>query len=94
MKKDRNCNMGIMPNYGGIIMPGGPMPMPGVMNYPMSGMTNVPGEQTILNNYGSSDTQNLTNKINSLEQRINRLENLVNNGTFSNNYNSSNYQMM
>lgn len=96
LKKDRNCMggySGMIPNYG--IMPGGVIPMPGVMNYPTSNFGNVPdGITNNLNSYGSSDFSNLSNKINSLEQRINRLENLVNNGSYSNNYNSSNYQMM
>ena len=85
MKKDRNCGMGVqrgmVPNYPGMYMPGGIIPMSG-MSYPSS---------STMNNYGSND---LSNRINSLEQRVNRLENLVNNGSYSNNYNSSNYQMM
>ena len=97
MKKDRNCGMGnyagMAPNYGGMVMPG-VFPMPGAMNYPLSGYENVPNSSTGLNSYGSPDLTNLSNKVNSLEQRINRLENLVNNGTYSNGYNSSNYQMM
>lgn len=104
MKKDRNCGMAVypqvVPNFGGAIMPGQMIPMPGVdggmMSYPSSGMMNVPSGSTTTtqNNYGSSDLNNLTNKVNSLEQRVNRLENLVNNGTYSNGYNSSNFQMM
>lgn len=96
MKKDRNCGMvGIVPNYGGV-MPGGVIPMPGMMNYPSFGMSNIPNGSTTntLNNYGSSDLSSLTNQVNSLEQRVSRLENLVNNGSYSNGYNSSNYQMM
>ena len=97
MKKDRNCGMGnyagMVPNYGGMVMPG-VFPMPGMIDYPISGFNNVPNNSTTLNNYGAGDLTNLSNKVNSLEQRINRLENLVNNGTYSNGYNSSNYQMM
>ncbi len=96
LKKDRNCmgGYGMAPNYG-MVMPGGVIPMPGVMNYPTSNFGNIPAGMTnTLNNYGSSDLSILSNKINSLEQRVNRLENLVNNGSYSNSYNSSNYQMM
>ncbi len=86
MKKDRNC-MGypvypqMIPNFNGMVMPGEMIPMPG--NY----MMNVPQTSN-----SSSDINTLTNQINSLEQRVRRLENIVNNGT--GNYNSSNYQMM
>ena len=99
MKKDRNCGMGVypgmMPDYGGMIMPGGVIPMPGVMNYPNSNFGNIPnGSTTTLNNYGSQDLSSITNQINTLEKRVSRLESLVNNGSYSSNYNSSNYQMM
>ena len=96
MKKDRNCGMaGMVPNYGGAIMPGGVIPMPGMVSYPNYGMTGVPNSTTnTLNNYGSSGLSSLTNQVNSLEQRVNRLENLVNNGSYSNGYNSTNYQIM
>lgn len=96
LKKDRNCGMGyagMVPNYGGMVMPGA-FPMPGMMSYPTSGFGNVPSSSTNLNNYGSQDYSSLSNQINSLEQRVSRLESLVNNGTYSNSYNSSNYQMM
>ena len=98
MKKDRNCGgypvyPQMVPSFGGMVMPGQmiPMPLNNMANYPSSGMMNVPGSTTTTtqNNYGTSDLSNLTSK-----QRVNRLENLVNNGTYSNNYNSSNYQMM
>lgn len=96
LKKDRNCGMGgyngMIPNYG-MVMPGGVIPMPGMMNYP--NFNSVPdGINGNYNNYNSSDLSSLSNKVNSLEQRVNRLENLVSNGTYSNSYNSSNYQMM
>ena len=91
MKKDRNwgmgMKMGLVPNYSGMVMPGGVIPMPGAA-YPTGGIPNS------LNNYGSTDLSTLSNQLNSLEQRVNRLENLVGNGSYSNNYNSSNYQMM
>lgn len=100
MKKDRNCGgypiyPQMVPSFGGMVMPGQMIPMQGGMiNYPNYGMMSVPGSSTTQNNYGTSDLSNLTNQVNSLEQRVNRLENLVSNGTYSNNYNSSNYQMM
>lgn len=78
MKKDRNCNMsvypGIMPAFGGMMYPGQ--------------MGGVPANMAYQDNY--SDYGNLNNKVNSLEQRVTRLENMMN-GT---NYNSNNYQMM
>ena len=89
MKKDRNCGMGaypsMMPGYGGMVMPGQMIPMPGVIDYPMASSSN---------NYSSSDLSSLSSRINNLEQRVSRLENYFNNGSYSNNYNSSNYQMM
>lgn len=97
MKKDRNCGgmpiyPNMVPNFGGVVMPGQMIPMQGsMMNMPMNDTFTTTTTQT---NYTSSDLNTLTNQINSLEQRVNRLENLVNNGTYSNNYNSSNYQMM
>lgn len=102
MKKDRNCGgypvyPQMVPSFGGVVMPSQMIPMPGgnMVNYP-SNMMNIPNSPstTTQNNYGYSDLNGITNQINSLEQRVSRLENLVNNGTYSNNYNSSNYQMM
>jgi len=84
LKKDRNC-MGVypqmMPSFNGMVMPGEMVPMPG--NY----MVNVPTQMP--NN--TSDISTLSNQLNSLEQRVRRLESIVNNGS---NYNSSNYQIM
>ncbi len=103
MKKDRNCGgypiyPQMIPSFGGMVMPDQMITMPGnnVMGYPNNGMMNVPGGSTttLQNNYGSSDLSNLTSQVSSLEQRVSRLENLVNNGTYSSNYNTSNYQMM
>ena len=93
MKKDRNCGMAIypnmVPNYGGMVMPGQMIPMPGG-NFG-SGM--MPPTTNTQNNYGT-DLSSITNQINSLEQRVSRLENLVNGTGYSTNYNSTNYQMM
>ena len=85
MKEDRNCgNYPVYPNfYGG--MPG-PLPMGGV-NMPM-GMIGEP-----YNNGGVSDT--LTNRLNSLEQRVANLENMINGSSYSTtSYNTTNYQVM
>jgi hypothetical protein len=86
MKKDRNCGMGI-PVYP--VMPGMAMPMP--MGSPMMG--NMPN-YNMSNSTLENQIQNLNNQINSLEQRVNSLETLVNQSVYSNNYNTSNYQMM
>ncbi len=89
MEKERDCTMNmypIMPNYGGMAMPGGMVPMGGMMD---GGM--MPNTQF---NYGSSDSNSLSSQITSLEQRVRRLENLVNGSNYSTNYNSNNYQMM
>ena len=76
----------MVPNFGNVGV-GQMVPMQGsIMNYPDGYL--------MQNNYGQFDLSNITNQINSLEQRVNRLENLVNNNSYSNNYNSSNYQMM
>ena len=71
----------MVPNFGGMVMPGEMIPMPG------SYMVNVPTQTS-----NGTDSSTLSSQINSLEQRVRRLETIVNNGT--NNYNSSNYQMM
>ena len=89
MKKDRNCGMNVypqmMPNYGGMIMPGQMIPMPGINN-------SIPYNMTT-QNYETSNSS-LSNQITSLEQRVRKLENIVNGSNYSANYNSSNYQMM
>lgn len=95
MKKDRDCGMGypvypqMVPNFGGMVMPGQMIPMPNNMNM---GMTNVP-LTSVQSTINSNDLNNLTNQVNNLEQRVTRLENMVNKNNY-NNYNSSNYQMM
>ncbi len=100
MKKDRNCG-GNYPVYSNMPMQMGPMqgmPMPtyGGMPMPMPMVGPMQGMQTeISSNYSNVESQinNLNNQINALEQRVSSLESLVNKG-FSNNYNTSNYQMM
>ena len=79
MRKDRNCGM-----------MGYPQIVPGMMPM-MPGYTNV--SDINYDNYDNNSIQRMNNRINSLEQRISKLESIVNNG-YSNNYNSSNYQMM
>ncbi len=93
MKKERDCGMAypvypqMVPNFGGMMMPGQMIPMPNNM-----GMTNVPltSVQSAIN---SNDLSAISNQISNLENRVTRLENIVNKGNY-NNYNSSNYQMM
>lgn len=95
VKKNRDCGgmaypvyPQMVPNYGGMVMPGQMIPMPGGMNM---GMTNVP-LTSVQSTINSNDLNNLTNQVNNLEQRVTRLENMVSNT--NNSYNSSNYQMM
>lgn len=93
MKKDRNCNMAVYPN----MIPNftGPMPVPmGMESQMMPSMMTAPTTTNTQNNYGLSDLGRLSREINSLEQRINRLEAIVNGSNYSTNYNSTNYQMM
>jgi len=81
MKKDRNCGMNVYPNMMPVIMPGQMVPMQGPMN----------SVQMPQNSYGNDS---LSSQINSLEQRVRRLENIVNGSNYSSNYSSANYQMM
>lgn len=93
MKKDRNCGGNMYPNYqmnGMMPMQGGmppmpyPAPMPGPMNnYPMMGMQQFNSNDNTINQ--------LQNQIDSLERRVNRLEQMLQNDKFTN---SPNYQMM
>ena len=91
MKKDRDCGMAypiypnMVPNFGGVLMPGQMVPMPNM------GMTNVP-LTSVQSTINSNDLSALSNEISNLEQRVTRLENTINKSY--NNYNSSNYQMM
>lgn len=101
MKKDRNCGghmyptyqmNGMMPVQGGMPMP---YPMPGPMGtYPMmnQNMTSVnPLTQQQLNTNDSMINQ-LQTQVDSLERRVNRLEQMMqSDNKFSN---TSNYQMM
>ncbi len=90
MKKERDCGgmaypvyPQMVPNFGGMIMPGQMIPMPNNMNVPLTSV------QSTIN---SNDLSALSNEISNLEQRVTRLENTINKSY--NNYNSSNYQMM
>lgn len=94
MKKDRDCGgmaypvyPQMVPNFGGMVMPGQIIPMPGNM-----GMGNVP-LTSVQSTINSNDLSALSNQISNLEQRVTRLENTINKTNY-NNYNSSNYQMM
>lgn len=85
MKKDRNAGAmpvypGMIPNYGGIVMPGQMIPMPYYQDQscPMA---------------NNSELNSLMTRVNNLEQRVRILENTVQ-GSSSSNYNSTNYQMM
>ena len=77
----------MVPNFGGMVMPGQMIPMPNNM-----GMTNVP-LTSVQSTINSNDLSAISNQISNLENRVTRLENVVNKGNY-NNYNSSNYQMM
>ena len=97
VKKDRDCGgmaysvyPQMVPNFGGMVMPGQMIPMPGGnMNM---GMSNVP-LTSVQSTINRNDLSALSNQVNNLEQRVTRLENTVNNSNYSN-YNTSNYQMM
>lgn len=100
MKKDRNCGATpypIYPPYQGVgVMPYG---MPNMM--PMNMMGTYPNTTQNIGNFSSNTIEQQLNtlqqQINSLENRVSTLENMVNNSNsvlYSNNYNSSNYQMM
>ena len=99
MKKDRNCGMNVypqmMPSYGGMVMPGQMIPMPGAISGGIPGaVSSMPYTTNTQNNYGTNDSSSLSSQITSLEQRVRRLEGIVNGSNYSTNYNSSNYQMM
>ncbi|MBR2840981.1 MAG: hypothetical protein IKF01_03830 [Bacilli bacterium] len=85
MKKERECNMnvypGMMPSFQMGPMMGGQMPF----------MGSIPNMQ---NNYGTGDLGSLTNQINSLEQRVNRLEGIVGSSNYNTNYSPNNFQVM
>ena len=91
VKKDRDCGMAypiypnMVPNFGGVLMPGQMVPMPNM------GMTNVP-LTSVQSTINSNDLSDLSNQISNLEQRVTKLENIINSSNY--NYNSSNYQMM
>lgn len=87
MKTDRNCGAypiypQMVPNFGGVY-PGQMIPMPGASMGQMTGTTSTQ----------SQDTSGLVSQINSLEQRVSKLESIISKGNY-NNYNASNYQMM
>ena len=91
MKEDRNCgNYPVYPTMYGGVMPG-PLPISGV-NMPMPMPIGMPTET-----YGNlgADNNYLASQLQSLEQRVNKLENMINGSSYSSNsYNTTNYQMM
>ena len=95
MKKERDCGMAypvypqMVPNFGGMMMPGQMIPMPNSMNM---GMGNAP-LTSVQSTINSSDLSTLSNQVSNLEQRVTRLENTINKNNYGN-YNTSNYQMM
>lgn len=109
LKKDRNCGGTPYPvypqMYGGAMpiqgMPmqgmAGPIPIAGVempMPMPMAAPTPIMNNSiTSSPNYTTSEINTLSQQVNSLEQRVSNLENMVSK-SYSNNYNTSNYQMM
>jgi hypothetical protein len=77
----------IYPPYQGInpMMPG--VPVMNMMPYYSNGTTSCSKD--------SSSLEDLKEDIDNLKKRVNYLENiLLNNSNYSNNYNSSNYQVM
>ena len=97
MKKDRNCNCGspypVYPAYQGI---------PYMQNMPMMGpvpfgnvgqFTNTMPNNSMMNTTDQS-FNNLQEQINLLDNRVTNLENMLNSNNMSNQYSSSNYQMM
>lgn len=102
MKKDRNCSGNAVPypvypqvQQGMVpVMP--PMMVP-PMQQPMMPNQGVMMNPTMSGNYGNSlETQvnALNSQVNALERRVASLESLVGNPNYSNNYNTSNFQMM
>ena len=93
MKKNRDCGMGypvypgMMPNYGGMVMPGQMIPMPNNI-----GFNNVP-LGSVQSTVNSNELSTLSNQVSNLEKRVTRWENMVNQNNYGN-YNASNYQMM
>ncbi len=86
VKKDRNCGgypvyPQMVPNFGPV--PGQVIPMPAYVSQGQMGQT-----------YSDGQVSSLSNRLNSLEQRVSNLESMINKGTYSNSYNSTNYQMM
>lgn len=99
MSKDRNCGGNtpypIYPMYGNMQGMPGPLPMNGV-NMPMPipmGMPTPVMNTTSTPSYTASEINTLSNQVNNLEQRVSNLENMVKQA-LSNNYNTSNYQIM
>lgn len=96
MKKDnRDCSVPypIYPPYQGMVPPMGmPGPMP-IMNYQTSVPVNYSSSTNSINNI-DQQLNNIEQEINNLDRRISNLENMYNKSNFSNNYSSSNYQMM
>lgn len=105
MKKDRNFGSPY-PVYPQMGMPYPNMAMPGMMpnmgpNMGMPGMMPTTITSDLIGSCPNSQNSNCNQQIGSLEQRVSTLEkkvttleNLYNSGSYSNNYNSSNYQML
>ena len=94
MKKDRNCGSPypIYPAYQGMpYMPN--MPMMGPV--PFGSMTEqVPNTGGSTSSTTNQTFNNLQEQINLLDKRITNLESMMNTNTMTNQYSSSNYQMM
>ena len=90
LKKERNCaGYPVYPNMGGMPMP---LPMyPNMNMYPS--MNTYPSMNSSADNSMMTDLNSLNSKINKLEQRVTAIENAINN-SYTSNYNTSNYQMM
>lgn len=95
MKKDRNCGGASYPIYP----PYPPMGMmPNMMPMPYPAMPNQTNAGTsVSSNTIEQQLNSLEQRVNLLDRRVTTLENMFNNSSsspYSNNYNSSNYQML
>lgn len=100
MKKERDCNSGmvpypIYPTYNNNLgMPPGMIMQPNMIAQPNMTMPNytfVPSYSSGSNNSIEQQLSSMNNQINSLERRVSNLENLIGN---TGQYSNSNYQVM
>ena len=100
MKKDRNCGATPYPVYQPYPQMGGfmPLPYPPNMGMPMTQYMDTQTNTSMnMSNTIEQQLNTMEQRINMLDKRITTLENMFNssnNSLYSNNYNSSNYQML